>query len=48
MSEADKAFLKKLKEKPGSTMTGMEMALLEQLSRGGDDSLLPPLVYGED
>ncbi|POS78734.1 glycosyltransferase family 17 [Diaporthe helianthi] len=48
MSETDKAFLKKLKEKPESTMTGMETALLEQLSRGDDASLLPPLVYGED
>jgi hypothetical protein len=48
MSEADRAFLKKIKEKPGSAMTGQEMALLEQLSRGGDEALLPPLVYGED
>lgn len=48
MNDADKAFLKKVKEKPGSSMTAQEMALLEQLSRGGDDALLPPLVYGED
>lgn len=48
MSDADKAFLKKIKGKPGSMMTGQEMALLEQLSRGGDKALLPPLVYGED
>lgn len=48
MNDADKAFLKKVKEKPGSMMTAQEMALLEQLSRGGDDALLPPLVYGED
>lgn len=47
MSDSDKAYLKKIKEKPGS-MTAAEMALLEQLERGGDESLLPPLVYGED
>ncbi|KAG6356764.1 hypothetical protein INS49_014638 [Diaporthe citri] len=48
MSDVDKAYLKKIKGKPGSMMTVAEMALLEQLERGGDDALLPPLVYGED
>lgn len=48
MSNADKEYLKKIKSKPGSMMTVAEMALLEQLERGGDDALLPPLVYGED
>lgn len=48
MSDTDKAYLKKIQGKPGSMLTVAEMALLEQLSRGGDDALLPPLVYGED
>lgn len=47
MSKEDKEYLKKIKGKPGS-MTASEMALLDQLERGGDDALLPPLVYGED
>ncbi|KAI3401033.1 hypothetical protein diail_741 [Diaporthe ilicicola] len=48
MSDADKAYLKKIKEKPGSMLTAAEVALLEQLSAGGNAALLPPLVYGED
>lgn len=48
MSDVDKAYLKKIKGKPGSMMTVAEMALLDQLERGGDDALLPPLIYGED
>lgn len=48
MSDADKAYLKKIQGKPGSKLTVAEMALLEQLSRGVEDALLPPLVYGED
>lgn len=47
MSDADKAYLKKIKEKPGSMLTAAEVALLEQLSIG-DNALLPPLVYDED
>ncbi|KAK2602742.1 hypothetical protein N8I77_009250 [Diaporthe amygdali] len=47
MSDADKAYLKKIKEKPGSMLTVTEMALLDQLSMG-ENALLPPLTYGED